>query len=656
MFPGNMRRHGNWERNRGVATLKITGARTPPSGWASTSSRPPMLLPRKQASIIGIGTNMPGKNPSNPSVKESPNSDVFDGRDPSAAEIEWAVKTLGPSLEKAPERPIGAPTGINLDEHGRARFTTISGVPVRRLYTPADLPLDWTDGKYLGLPGQPPFTRGIHATGYRGKMFTMRQFSGFASPEETNQRYKYLLESGGSGLSVAFDLPTLMGYDSDHPASEGEVGKCGVAIDSLEDMEILFNGIDLEKTTVSMTINSPASVLWAMYLVVAEKQGADWKKISGTIQNDILKEYIAQKEYIYPPAPSMRLVVDTFEFGSKFTPRFNTISISGYHIREAGSTALQELAFTIYDGVEYVEWARRRRLDVDDFGPRLSFFFNAHNDFFEEIAKYRAARKIWYRLMKDRFGAKNDRTRLMRFHTQTAGVSLPAQQPMNNIARVALQALAAVLGGTQSLHTDAYDEALALPTEEAARIALRRQQIIAFESGPGQPVDPLGGSYFVEKQTLDMENGAFDYFQKLDQMGGMVKAIERGYPQKEIAEASYQYQRAVEANEKITVGVNDFVIEEESPNILYIGESVASTQGAKLKALRARRSNEEVQRRLDALKQAAAKAPTAGADGNISDANTMPYIVDAVRAYATVGEICDALRQVYGTYTEVSVT
>ena len=484
----------------------------------------------------------------------------------------------------------------------------------------------------------------------------MRMFSGFASPEETNQRYKYLLEHGGGGLSVAFDLPTLMGYDSDHPASEGEVGKCGVAIDSLEDMEILFDGINLEQTTTSMTINSPASVLWAMYLVVAEKQGADWKKISGTIQNDILKEYIAQKEYIYPPAPSMRLVIDTFEFGSKFTPRFNTISISGYHIREAGSTALQELAFTVYDGIEYVEWALRRGLEVDDFGPRLSFFFNAHNDFFEEIAKYRAARKIWYRLMKDRFGAKNDRTRLMRFHSQTAGVSLPAQQPMNNIARVALQALAAVLGGTQSLHTDAYDEALALPTAEAARIALRTQQIIAFESGVAQTVDPLGGSYFVEKLTLDMEHGAFDYFEKLDRMGGMVKAIERGYPQKEIADASYQYQRAVEANEKIIVGVNDFVIEEESPHILYIGESVARAQEKKLKALRARRSNEEVRRRLDALKQAAAKAPTAGSNGNISGANTMPYIVDAVRAYATVGEICEALRQVYGTYTEVSVT
>ncbi len=437
------------------------------------------------------------KKPSKPQVAEDPVAEVFENRHPSAAEKTWAENTLAPTLEKAPEHAIGSPTGINVDEHGRARFTTISGVPIRRLYTLADLPEDWSEEKYLGYPGQAPYTRGIHATGYRGKLFTMRQFSGFASPEETNQRYKYLLEHGGGGLSVAFDLPTLMGYDSDHPASEGEVGKCGVAIDSLEDMEILFGGIDLEKTTVSMTINSPASVLWAMYLVVAEKQGADWQKISGTIQNDILKEYIAQKEYIYPPAPSMRLVIDTFEFGSKFTPRFNTISISGYHIREAGSTALQELAFTLYDGVEYVEWARRRGLDVDDFGPRLSFFFNAHNDFFEEIAKYRAARKIWAQVMKERFGAKHARTWLMRFHTQTAGVSLPAQQPMNNIARVALQALAAVLGGTQSLHCDSYDEALALPTEEAARIALRTQQIIAYESGVTHTVDPLGGSYFL---------------------------------------------------------------------------------------------------------------------------------------------------------------
>jgi methylmalonyl-CoA mutase, N-terminal domain len=589
-------------------------------------------------------------------VAESPAADVFHGRHPAESEQRWAEKTLAPTLEKSPEKPIGAPTGVNVDEHGNARFTTISGMPIRRLYTQADLPQDWNYDRYLNFPGQPPYTRGIHASGYRGRLFTMRQFSGFASPEETNERYKYLLAHGGGGLSVAFDLPTLMGYDSDHAASEGEVGKCGVAIDSLEDMEILFSGIDLEKTTVSMTINSPASVLWAMYLVVAEKQGADWKKISGTIQNDILKEYIAQKEYIYPPAPSMRLVIDTFEFGSKFTPRFNTISISGYHIREAGSTALQELAFTIYDGVEYVEWARRRGLDVDEFGPRLSFFFNSHNDFFEEIAKFRAARKIWFRLMKDRFSAKQQRTWLMRFHTQTAGVSLTAQQPMNNIARVAIQALAAVLGGTQSLHTDSYDEALALPTAEAARTALRTQQIIAYESGVAQTVDPLGGSYFVEKLTLDMEKGAFDYFEKLDAMGGMVKAIENGYPQKEIAEASYQYQRAVEAREKIIVGANEFVIEEQQPEILYIGESVAQRQTEKLKKLRARRDNSEVRRRLDALKQAAAQEPVVPKDGNISQANTMPYIVDCVRAYATVGEICQALRDVYGTYEEVSIT
>ncbi len=598
---------------------------------------------------------MPEKTPK-PQVAESPIADVFENRHPSEAEKNWAEKTLAPTLEKNPERPIGAPTGVNVDEQGHARFTTISGMPIRRLYTQGDLAEDWSEEKYLGYPGQPPYTRGIHATGYRGKLYTMRQFSGFASPEETNQRYKYLLEHGGGGLSVAFDLPTLMGYDSDHAASEGEVGKCGVAIDSLEDMEILFSGIDLEKTTVSMTINSPASVLWAMYLVVAEKQGADWKKISGTIQNDILKEYIAQKEYIYPPAPSMRLVIDTFEFGSKFTPRFNTISISGYHIREAGSTALQELAFTLYDGIEYVEWARKRGLDVDEFGPRLSFFFNAHNDFFEEIAKYRAARKIWARVMQERFEAKNQRTWLMRFHTQTAGVSLPAQQPMNNIARVALQALAAVLGGTQSLHCDSYDEALALPTEEAARIALRTQQIIAYESGITQTVDPLGGSYFLESLTLQMENGAFDYFGKLDAIGGMVKAIERGYPQKEIAESAYQYQRAVEAKEKIIVGVNEFTIEEAPPQILYIDETVARQQSAKLKALRARRSNDQVSRTLDALKKAAAQEPQGGANGNISPANTMPYIIDAVRAYATVGEICDALREVYGSYTETSIT
>jgi methylmalonyl-CoA mutase N-terminal domain/subunit len=603
---------------------------------------------------------MPSRVPSPPNTPNSPREyaleEIASGRRPSVAELEWAEKTLAPALEKSPEKPIGAAVGGNLDEHGNARFTTLSGYPVRRLYTPADLPEDWEYARYLGNPGEPPFTRGIHASGYRGRMFTMRQFSGFASPEETNRRYKYLLEHGGGGLSVAFDLPTLMGYDSDHPFSEGEVGKCGVAVDSLEDMETLFDGIDVETVTTSMTINSPASVLWAMYLVTAEKQGADWKKISGTIQNDILKEYIAQKEYIYPPAPSMRLVVDTFEFGSRFVPRWNTISISGYHIREAGSTALQELAFTLYDGIEYVEWARRRGLKVDEFGPRLSFFFNAHNDFFEEIAKYRAARKVWHRVMKERFAAKNPRTWLMRFHTQTAGVSLTAQQPKNNIARVAIQAMAAVLGGTQSLHTDAYDEALALPTEDAARIALRTQQIIAYETGVTQTVDPLAGSYFLERLTLDLEKGAFEYFNKLDAMGGMVQAIERGYPQKEIAEASYQYQRAVERKEKIIVGVNEFTMTEEPPPILYIDESVARHQAAKLKRLRERRSNDEVRRRLDELKRAASQEPKLESGSNISSANTMPYIINAVRAYATVGEICQALKEVFGTYQEASLT
>src|ERR1700733_1483260 len=571
-------------------------------------------------------------------------------REPSAAERTWTQGVLEPALSKAAERPIGAPTGVNLDADGNARFTTISGAPIERLYTEAELPTDFS----LPMPGEPPYTRGIHPTGYRGKLWTMRQFSGFATPEETNLRYKYLLAQGGDGLSVAFDLPTLMGYDSDDAESEGEVGKCGCAIDSLEDMEILFSGIDLEKVTVSMTINSTASVLWAMYLVVAEKTGADWKKISGTLQNDILKEYIAQKEYIYPPAPSMRLVIDTFEFGSLHTPRFNPISISGYHIREAGSTALQELAFTLYDGVEYVEWALRRGLQIDDFAPRLSFFFNAHNDFFEEIAKFRAARKLWYRLMTERFGAQDPRSHWMRFHTQTAGVSLTAQQPKNNIARVTIQALAAVLGGTQSLHTDGFDEALALPTEDAARIALRTQQILAYESGVANSVDPLGGSSFVERLTLDMEKGAFDYFQKLDAMGGMVRAIERGFPQKEIADASYAYQRAVENREKIIVGVNEYTVNEAAPQILYIDESVREAQKAKLKKLRRQRSNDAVARSLLALCRAAEKEPSAVTNG-ISSVNTMPFLLDCVKAYATIGEICNALKKVMGTYEEVSI-
>src|SRR5947209_7336932 len=588
---------------------------------------------------------MPEKKPPKPQIAESPIADVFEGRHPSDSEKAWAENILAPTLEKSPEKPIGAPSGVNLDEHGHASFTTISGVPIRRLYTQADLPEDWNYDHYLGYPGQPPFTRGIHASGYRGKLFTMRQFSGFASPEETNQRYKYLLEHGGGGLSVAFDLPTLMGYDSDHPASEGEVGKCGVAIDSLEDMEILFSGIDLENTTVSMTINSPASVLWAMYLVVAEKQGADWRTISGTIQNDILKEYIAQKEYIYPPEPSMRLVIDTFEFGVKHTPKFNSISISGNHIREAGSTAIQELAFTLRDGMEYVEWARRRGLDVDEFGPRLSFFFNAHNDFFEEIAKYRAARRIWYKAMVERYKSKNPRAWALRFHSQTAGCSLTAQQPYNNVVRTAIQALAAVLGGTQSLHTNSLDEAWALPTEFAATIALRTQQIIAHETGATNTVDALGGSYFVETLTNEVERGAWEYIQRIDAMGGMVAAIERGYPQREIAEASYRYQVAVDKKEKIIVGVNDFVAEEKPLDVLQIDETVAHRQAARLKKLRADRSQAEVDRRLNEIRTAAK-----GKD------NLMPFLYDAVKSYATLGEICDALRDVFGTYEEVAIT
>jgi methylmalonyl-CoA mutase N-terminal domain/subunit len=551
-------------------------------------------------------------------------------RQPSAKERKWEEEILKPTLEKSPERC--------------AEFTTISGHPIRRLYTPADL-AGWDPDRDLGLPGEPPYTRGIHATMHRGRLWTMRQFAGFGTAEDTNQRFRYLLSQGQTGLSVAFDLPTLMGYDSDHALSEGEVGKCGVAISSLADMEVLFDQIPLADVTTSMTINSPAAVIWAMYLAVAEKQGADWKKISGTIQNDILKEYIAQKEYIYPPEPSMRLVVDTFEFGTKHTPRFNTISISGYHIREAGSTAIQELAFTLRDGIEYVEWGMRRGLDIDEFGPRLSFFFNAHSDFFEEIAKYRAARRIWCKAARERFGAKNPRTWALRFHSQTAGCSLTAQQPYNNVVRTALQALAAVLGGTQSLHTNSLDEAWALPTEFAATIALRTQQIIAHETGVANTVDPLGGSYFVETLTNEVERGAWDYIDKIDAMGGMVAAIERSYPQREIAEASYRYQLAVDRKEKIIVGVNDYIAEEKPIDILQIDETVARRQAERLRKLRAERSSADVERRLVALRKAAEGSE-----------NLMPYIYEAVKAYATLGEICDAMRLVFGTYEEVAIT
>ena len=512
-------------------------------------------------------------------------------RKPSAAELDWELNTLRPTLEKSPER-----------DH---EFTTVSSYPIRHIYTQADL-AGWDPERDLGYPGQPPYTRGIHSTMYRGKLWTMRQFAGFGAAEDTNQRFRYLLSQGQTGLSVAFDLPTLMGYDSDHELSEGEVGKCGVAISSLADMEVLFDKIPLADVTTSMTINSPAAAIWAMYLAVAEKQGADWKKVSGTLQNDILKEYIAQKEYIYPPEPSMRLVIDTFEFGAKHTPKFNSISISGYHIREAGSTAIQELAFTLRDGIEYVDWGIRRGLDVDEFVPRLSFFFNAHNDFFEEIAKYRAARRIWYKTMRDRFGAKNARSWALRFHTQTAGCSLTAQQPYNNVVRTALQALAAVMGGTQSLHTNSLDEAWALPTEFAATVALRTQQIIAHESGVTNTADPLGGSYFVEALTDEVERGAWDYIEKIDALGGMVAAIERAYPQREIAEAAYRYQVAVDSKEKIVVGVNDYVTEEKPLDTLQIDESVAHRQAARLKKLRAERSGDEVNRRLGALRKAAA--------------------------------------------------
>jgi len=524
-------------------------------------------------------------------------------------------------------------------------FTTVSGLEVPHLVT-ADEVADLDPITDIGMPGEFPYTRGIHPTGYRGKLWTMRQFAGFGTAADTNERFKYLLAQGQTGLSVAFHLPTLYGYDSDHVLATGEVGKCGVAVDSLADMEILFDGIPLGEVTTSMTINSTAPILFAMYLAVAEKQGVDIAtRVSGTLQNDILKEYIAQKEYIYPPRPSMRLITDQFSFAAEHVPRWNTISISGYHIREAGSTALQELAFTLRDGMEYVQYGIDAGLDVDAFSPRLSFFFNSHNDFFEEIAKFRAARKIWATVMRERYGAKNPRSWMLRFHTQTAGCSLTAQQPYNNVVRTALQALAAVLGGTQSLHTNSLDETLALPTEENARIALRTQQIIAHESGVIHSIDPLGGSYFVEEMTRRMVDGTFDYIRQIDDLGGMVEAIEAGFPQREIMDAAYAYQRAVEKEEKLIVGVNAFEVTDEKPiDILYIGDEVAARQLADLEAVRSRRDKGAVERTLDALKRGAA-----------GSANTMPLILDCVKAYATVGEISDALRDVFGTYEEPAV-
>jgi methylmalonyl-CoA mutase N-terminal domain/subunit len=501
-----------------------------------------------------------------------------------------------------------------------------------------------SDETMLGEPGTFPYTRGIHADGYGGKLWTMRQFSGFGTPEETNQRYKALLLAGGTGLSVAFDLPTLMGRDPDHPLALGEVGKCGVSVASLADMETLFDGIGLDAVTTSMTINSPAPMILAMYLVLAEKQGVDWTRLSGTIQNDILKEYIAQKEYIYPPRPSMRFIVDVFEFCAREVPRWNTISVSGYHIREAGATALQELAFTLRDGIEYVQAGVDAGLAVDEFVPRMSFFFNAHNNFFEEIAKYRAARTLWARTMRERFKARDERSWKLRFHAQTAGVSLTAQQPYNNVVRTAIQALAAVLGGANSLHTNALDEALALPTGDAALLALRTQQVIAHETDVTSTVDPFGGAEVVEHLTQEMETGALDYFRRIDDLGGMVSAIEQGYPQREVADSAYRDQQAVEAGESVIIGVNRYAGSGASDSViptLYIDESVGERQVSRLEELRDHRDATRVAETLDGLRQGAA-----------GTANLMPYLLDAVRAYATVGEMCDALRDVWGEYEE----
>lgn len=543
------------------------------------------------------------------------------------AQEQWEQQTLWPLLDKKPERD--------------AAFITTSSAPINRVYTPLDL----ADSDYLqdiAHPGEYPYTRGVHPTGYRGKMWTMRMFAGFGSAEETNARFKYLLEQGQTGLSIAFDMPTLYGRDTDHPLVEGEFGKCGVAISSLADMEILLDSLPLDQISTSMTINSPAAIVWAMYLVVAEKRGIPLSALRGTLQNDILKEYIAQNEYIFPPEPSMRLVVDTFEFGAQEVPQWNTISISGYHIREAGSTAVQELAFTLADGIAYVQAAVDRGLDVDSIAPRLSFFFNAHNDFFEEIAKYRAARRVWARTMRERFGAKNPRSWWLRFHSQTAGCSLTAQQPEINIARTTIQALAAVLGGTQSLHTNSMDEALALPSEKAATIALRTQQIIAEESGVTNTVDPLGGSYFVESLTDRMEQECLEYFQKIDDQGGVIPAIRNGYFQNEIADASYRYQQEIDGHVRGIIGVNQQVVKAplEIP-ILEMDPEGETRHLARLNHVRMTRDNALVEERLSSLRTAAE-----------GDVNLMPMIVDCVRAYATVGEMCDVLRQVFGVHQE----
>jgi methylmalonyl-CoA mutase N-terminal domain/subunit len=531
----------------------------------------------------------------------------------------------------------------------KSRFITVSNHQIKRLYTPEDIKdLDYE--RDLGSPGEYPFTRGIYPTMYRGRLWTMRQFAGFGGPEETNRRFKYLLEQGQTGLSTAFDMPTLMGLDSDHPLADGEVGVEGVAVDTLRDFEILFDGIPLDKVSTSFTINPSAPVIYAMYIAIGDQQGVPRDQLRGTIQNDMLKEFIAQKEWVIPPRPSVDLIVDIFEFGIKETPKFNLISISGYHIREAGSTAIQELAFTIADGCAYVEAAMRRGIDIDKLGPQLSFFFNSHNSFFEEIAKFRAARRLWARLMRERYGAKNPESWKLRFHTQTAGCSLTEQQPLNNIIRVTIQALAAVLGGTQSLHTNSYDEALALPSEEAVRIALRTQQIIAYESGVADTIDPLGGSYFVEALTNEIERAALDYIKKIEEMGhgsileGVLAGIENGFFQREIAQAAYEYQKQVESGEQIIVGVNKYVMpqdEKAKVNILRVDPEVQRRQIERLKRVRAERDNRAVKRALERLEEAAR-----------SRENTMPYILEAVKAYASVGEIMEVLKKVHGTYRE----
>ena len=547
-------------------------------------------------------------------------------------ERRWRERTLADARHRAPER--------------RTRFSTISGVEIDALYGPGS----WRDldpARDIGLPGEPPFTRGIHSTGYRSRMWTMRMFAGFGAAEDTNARFRQLLAAGQTGLSIAYDMPTLYGYDTDDPEAEGEFGTCGVAVSSLADMEVLLDGLPLDHVSTSMTINSPAAPIWAMYIAAAEKRGFPRAILEGTIQNDILKEFVAQKEFLFPPEPSMRLVTDTIEFGTRELPRWNTVSISGYHIREAGSTAVQELAFTIADGMAYVEDALRRGLRVDDFAPRLSFFFNSHSDFFEEIAKFRAARRIWYRLMAERYGAENERSTWMRFHTQTAGVSLTAQQPLNNLTRVAIQALAAVLGGTQSLHTDAYDEAWAVPSAEAALLALRQQQVIAAETGVANTVDPLGGSWFVEALTSETERGAWRYLDEIDARGGMVAAIAAGYPQREIADAAYRYQREFDAGEREVVGVNTQVDPDEVLEIPLLQVSEASLRAhlARLERVRRDRDAEVVAAALARLRDLAARPGS-------SEANLMPALIECAAAYATLGEMCGVFRAVFGEYRE----